>query len=163
MNQLSIDRQDSIERNITRNLQACRTSLHTVRNGGDSEPLSQWLTEMTSPFPLTNFHGRGETSEVVFRGCWVHHHPDCQHSDLKTIFFSTNIYLSYEYWFLSSKQPDMSSIKKYRIHCGGCSGVRRGGWKWAEDEGGMKSKRDLYTMHRDWDFVLKATKTYWRL
>ena len=39
-----------------------------VLGGGDgyeSDTLSQWLTETTSPFPFKNFHGQAESLELV--------------------------------------------------------------------------------------------------
>ena len=76
------------------------TSLHTVGND-NSDPLSQWLTEITSLFPFKNFHGWAESLEVVSGGHWVHHLPRLPGFWLKATFLSTNICLS---WVLIFKQ-----------------------------------------------------------
>ena len=40
----------------------------TVQDGDDSHPPSQWLIEITSLFPLNNFHGQAESLETVLGG-----------------------------------------------------------------------------------------------
>ena len=62
----------------------------------DSDPLSQWWTEIASPFPFKSFHGRAESSEVDFGGGGVHHSIRLPAFWLKATFLSINIC---EHWF----------------------------------------------------------------
>ena len=57
------------------------TSLHSVGDADDSDPLSYWITQVTSPFPFKNLHGRAEFSEVVFADTESTFSPDWWHSD----------------------------------------------------------------------------------
>ena len=44
------------------------TGLYSVEDGDDSDPLPQWLTEVTSLFPFKSFYVWAESSEVVLGG-----------------------------------------------------------------------------------------------
>ena len=47
------------------------TSLHAVECGTDSDPLSQWLAEITSPFPFKKMSWLSRIFGVGFGGTWV--------------------------------------------------------------------------------------------
>ena len=77
------------------------TRLYSVGDGDDYDPVSQWLTEITSIFPFKNFHGQ-ESLEVIFGQHCVHHLPRWLAFWLKATFVSAKIYfpqgLIFEWW-----------------------------------------------------------------
>ena len=75
------------------------TSLHIVGDGKDSDCLSQWLTRSCPSFLLKAFMAKKNFWRWFLGGRWVHHLPELPAFWLKVTFFSTNIRLSFEYWF----------------------------------------------------------------
>ena len=73
----------------------------------ESDPLSQWLTEIPSPFPFKNLHGWAESSELVFRTqvCFLPRLPALL---IKATFLSTNGCLQWRR--LSSEQLNLNMV-----------------------------------------------------